>query len=140
MRLLHPKKDLEHGQRLTDHPEIENNSILFLVMQSPGEKKADKSETAIAQECPDCRSLVDRLATQKSLLCPVCSEEKQREVRFCSSCLNGWRSSENAETCGNEGCMGQSPMDGDQDPYMLVPNLVCEYSLMLCCPPVYTIS
>ena len=121
MQLLHPKQDLEHGQRLSDD---ENNSIVCLVIQSPGEKKSDESKTTIAQECPDCQSLVERLATEKSLLCPVCSEEKQREVRFCSSCLSVWPSSENAETCGNEDCTGQSHMDSDQDPYLLLPNFV----------------
>ena len=130
MKLLHPEKDLEQGQNLSDHPEIENNSILFLVMRNPGEN--NKAEETVAQQCPDCRSLAERLSTQKSVVCPVCSNEKRRTFRFCGSCLNEWRSSEGASNCGNKDCTGQDPCASvdkdsdltDQDAYMLVPNLV----------------
>ena len=129
MKLLHPEKDLKQGQNLSDHPEIENNSTVFLVMRNSGLRMKDET---VAQQCPNCQSLAERLATQKCVVCPVCSKEQHRRFRFCCSCQNEWQLSEDAEMCSNQDCTGGDPhasMDNDsaatdQDAYMLVPNHV----------------
>ena len=61
------------------------------------------------QECPGCKSLVERISkTDKRLICTICTKDKGKKFEFCWLCLHEWKSS-GTDKCGNEECSGEDP-------------------------------
>lgn len=60
------------------------------------------------QECPKCKSMVERKDKKDvQLRCTVCSEKDGKTYEFCWHCLKEWYNQNSRTQCGNADCSGE---------------------------------
>ncbi|XP_068672190.1 uncharacterized protein [Montipora foliosa] len=60
------------------------------------------------QECPNCKSFVERINKKDvRLTCSFCQRKLHKDFQFCWHCLHGWVDISSTTKCGNVDCAGE---------------------------------
>lgn len=60
------------------------------------------------QECPSCKSLVERIKKKDvRLACSFCKKKLHKDFQFCWHCLHEWINRSSTTKCGNAVCAGE---------------------------------